>query len=91
MKKEKSIKKVSIKDVVKDTKEKKDINMMDIINLKYPECGEDYAIQLWFKTYHNVFAKCSAKSLDEDMETAHLVIDGKNYIVNIRTSKITLI
>ncbi len=94
----KSIKKVMVKDVIKnnkeyqkDMREYRNINIMDIISQQYPENGEDYALQLWYKTYHNVFAKCTEKSLEDDLETAHLVIDNKHYIVNIRTFKITLI
>jgi hypothetical protein len=85
----KSIKKVSMKDAIKEKSfEKKDINLMAIVSEKYPECGEDYALQLWYKTYKNIFAKCTDKSIDEDLETARLVINEKTYIVNIRTASI---
>lgn len=86
------IKKVSIKDTVKEKSfEQKDINLMAVISQPHPERGEDYALQLWYKTYKNIFAKCTDKSLDEDMETARLVINDKTYIVNIRTAKIVTI
>ncbi len=88
----KIVKKITIKEAIKEQNERKeDINMMDIISKKYPETGEDYALQLWYKTYKNVFAKCTEKHLDEDMETAQLVIDNKTYIVNIRNAKIVLL
>jgi len=92
----KDVKKIALKDVVRHTKETKEfreyikpINIMDLINQSHPENGEDYALQLWYKTYHNVFAKCTEKTLDDDLETAHLVIDKKHYVVNIRTCRIT--
>lgn len=88
----KMVKKITIKEAIKEQNVKKEeINLMDIISKKYPETGEDYALQLWYKTYKNVFAKCTEKNLDEDMETAHLVIDNKTYIVNIRNAKIVLL
>lgn len=87
----KFVKKVTIKEAIKEKNEKKDINVLDILSQKYPERGEDYAIQLWYKTYKNLFAKCTEKYLDEDMETARLVINEKTYIVNIRTASIVLL
>lgn len=89
-----NVKKVAIKDVVKESKEineVKSINFMKIVAQDHPDCGEDYALQLWYKTYKDAFAKCTSKTLDEDLETAHLVINEKHYIVNIRTGKINLI
>ena len=67
------------------------IDVMAILAEKYPMNGEDYAIQLFYKSNRNPFMKVTAKCLDEDQETGHLEINGNRYKVNIRTAKITSI
>ena len=67
------------------------IDVMAILAEKYPMNGEDYAIQLFYKTNRNAFMKVTAKCMDEDQETAHLEINGNRYKVNIRTAKISKI
>lgn len=74
--------------VTNEKSSKQEIDFRGIIAQKYPLNGEDYAIQLWHKTYHNAFAKCTEKYLDDDNENAYLVINSKGYSVNIRTGKI---
>jgi hypothetical protein len=62
------------------------IDVMAILAQRHPEKGEDYAIQLWCKSNkHNPFFKVQSKQLDEDMETATLVVNNQAYKVNIRT------
>jgi hypothetical protein len=74
--------------VTNEKNTKSEIDFRGIITQKYPLNGEDYAIQLWHKTYHNAFARCTEKYLDDDNENAYLVINLKGYSVNIRTGKI---
>lgn len=88
---EKFFKKVAPKEFKEKQEYKKDINLLQIVSQKYPETGEDYALQLWHKTYHDSFAKCTEKVMDYDMETAHLTINAQHYVVNIRTGKIVAV
>lgn len=72
------------------------IDVMAILAQRHPEKGEDYAIQLWFRSNkHNPFFKVQSKQLDMDIESATfmelstLVVNNQMYKVNIRTGVIT--
>lgn len=68
------------------------INTFSILADPHPRNGEDYAIQLFYKTYKNGYQKSNMrvteKRLDEDMETAHITVNDVQYTVNIRSGKI---
>ena len=69
----------------------KEINVMAILADPYPRNGEDYAMQLFYRSKQNrrnPFFTCHEKRLDNDNETAHLMINGSKYQINIRTGSI---
>jgi hypothetical protein len=64
------------------------INTMAILADPYPKNGEDYAVQLFYKTYRNPHIRVTEKSLSDDLETANITVNDTKYTVNIRTGKI---
>lgn len=74
---------------VRESREK--VNVMEILADPYPRNGEDYAIHLFHRSKENrrnVFFTCTGKSMDNDNETAHLIINDNRYQVNIKTGVI---
>lgn len=65
------------------------VNVLEILTNYHPERGEDYALHLYYRSNkHYPFFNCTFKSLNQNNEDATLVIDGKQYQVNIRTGVI---
>jgi hypothetical protein len=70
------------------------IDVMPILADPHPMNGEDYALQLFYKSkenHRNLNIQCTHKSLNQDNETATLVVNQKRYEVNIRTGIISLL
>ena len=65
------------------------IDVMAILADPHPQNGEDYAIQLWYRTHRNPRFTVTSKSIDADQEVASLVINGNRLLINIRTGKVT--
>lgn len=69
------------------------INVMAILADHHPMNGEDYAIQLFYRSKENrrnPFFTCTEKKMESDNETAHITVNSNRYQVNIRTGQINI-